>query len=150
MLDTIQQYIGIIGGIIGIVSSSVGLMGKYEGTSGQPYNKVLKFIIAISLIGLLTGTFLSVSTIAKADTVKKEYFKGKDPFLQYQYEANQKFDKYFNEEYVKPPMQITGVSIIVLGLAFLIGSFSKPSPSILEFILEMLWILLGVWLLLVT
>ncbi len=148
MFDTIQQYIGIIGGIIGIVSSSVGLMNKTEGTSGQPYNKTLKLIIAISLIGLLTGTAISAYTIANSESIKRDYFRGTSvTWLQNNFEANKEFEEYFAENYMKPPMRIIAVSIIVLAIAFLAGSFSKPNPSTVEFTLEIVWLLIGVWLL---
>ncbi|MBE0672490.1 MAG: hypothetical protein IH588_18085, partial [Anaerolineales bacterium] len=130
MFDTIQQYIGIIGGIIGIVSSSVGLMNKTEGISGKPYNKVLKLIIAISLVGLLTGTVISAYTISNFNSIRQDYFRDKPvTWLQNNFEANKEFEEHFAENYMKPPMQIIAVSIIVLGIAFLTGSFLKPNPS---------------------
>ncbi len=148
MFDTIQQYIGVIGGIIGIVSSSVSLMNKTEGTSGKPYNKVLKLIIAISLVGLLTGTALSAYTIANTESIRREYFRDRQVTLfQNNFEANKEFENYFTENHIKPSMRIIGVSIIVLAISFLAGSFSKPNPSTVEFTLEIVWLLIGVWLL---
>lgn len=148
MFDTIQQYISVIGGIIGIVSSSVSLMNKTEGASGKPYNKVLKLIIAISLVGLLTGTALSAYTIANTESIRREYFRDRQvTLLQNNFEANKEFEAYFTENHIKPSMRIIGVSIIVLAIAFLAGSFSKPNPSTVEFTLEIVWLLIGVWLL---
>ncbi|CAG0998066.1 hypothetical protein ANRL2_03764 [Anaerolineae bacterium] len=148
MFDTIQQYISVIGGIIGIVSSSVSLMNKTEGTSGKPYNKVLKLIIAISLVGLLTGTAISAYTIANTESIRREYFRDRQvTLLQNNFEANQEFEAYFAENHIKPSMRIIGGSIIVLAIAFLAGSFSKPNPSTVEFTLEIVWLLIGVWLL---
>ncbi len=148
MFDTIQQYIGIIGGIIGIVSSSVGLMNKTEGTTRQPYNKVLKLIIALSLVGLICGTAISAYNINKSEAIRRAYFAGTSvTWLPNNFEANQEFEEHFTKNYIKPPMRIIAVSIIVLAIAFLAGSFSKPNPSIIEFTLEGIWFLLGVWLL---
>ncbi len=146
-MDTIQQYIGIISGIIGIVSSSVGLMNKTEGKPGQSYNKILKLIIAISLVGLLAGTAISAYTITNAESIRREYFRDKPvTWLQNNFEANKEFEEYFSENHIKPSIRIISVSIIVLAIAFLIGSFLKPDPSIVEFMLEGIWLLLGVWL----
>lgn len=112
--------------------------------------KINALVLSIGVVVMLGGVGWLSYNNSLYDEARKEYFRPKDPQLQYNVVFVQKFEQYFKEKYVQPPLALIGVSFILLSLTFFIGSLSKPITSTFQatalFTTEIFGLLIGVWL----
>lgn len=114
------------------------------------WKKINALVLAIGIVIMLGGIAWLSYNNSMHDKARSEYFKLKDPQLQYDFAFSQKFETYFKEKFVQPPLSLIGVSFILLSLTFFAGSISKPVTSTLQatslFTLEIVGLLIGIWL----
>ncbi len=109
--------------------------------------KLNVLIVAIGLVVMLGGVGWLAYNNQKVDSIKQGYFRDKDPQLQNNDNFLQKFEQYYQTNYVQPAYSVIGAGLVLLALTFFVGSFSKHPPSIIEFVLEIFSFLIGIWLL---
>ena len=121
-----------------------------EKTAFSFWKKINALVLSIGVVVMIGAIAWLSYNNGMHDKVRKEYFKSKDPQLQYDFAFSQRFETYFTEKFVQPPVSLLGVSLILLSLTFFAGSLSKSVTSTVQativFTLEIVGLLIGIWL----
>ena len=155
-LDFLEKIVVIIGGITAIVSAWQEIIKKMGNgrdktsvtenrqSSPQLLDAITKLIIAAGIVSLLYGGFIFASANTNITSSKQHCLEGKDANS---FQVNQVCDQYANSIYkndVKPGLIVIGVGLVLIALSTLIRDFTTRST--IGFIIQLLFLALGVWL----
>jgi hypothetical protein len=146
-INTVSQIVGIAGGIIAILRGLQELIRGIrpgEGSVSYPVNIMTKLMIAIGIVIFLYGGTIFIAAGTKVDSIRQVCLQGQDPNS---YNMNQVCNQYVSAKYnaeVKPGLVIIGAGFILIAAALFIRSF--VTPSVFQFTVEIIWLMLGIWL----
>ncbi len=139
-LSSIALIVGIIGGIIGIILN----LQKLFPPPSVPQSQLVKLSFAIGIVVFLYGGVVFASAASKIDSNRQSCLSGRDSNS---YQVNKTCNTYANSRFVDDVQQAwlyVGASFVIIAFAFFLQNFA--SASIAGYVLQLILLLLGIWL----